>query len=151
MPVRILYLEDERWQSEGSVSLALKVDFDYEVQDCFSIEEAHKFLRSTKWDAVVLDIGLNSNRALKYEETSFIVLERIRAGEYPENPPNLPVVFASGVWDMIVEMEGGKRKKVAEIRRSLKVRDSHCVGKPIDVEELHRAIDTARKESDDGV
>lgn len=148
--IKVLYLEDERWQSEGSVSLALQIEFGYAITNCFTIEDAHKRLQGEVWDVVILDVGLNASKALRYEESSFVILERIREGQYrsARNPPHLPVVFASGVWDMIIVMQDGSRVPVANLRTIKKVSDEHCVRKPINVDTLHTAIKAALEPRD---
>lgn len=141
---RVLYLEDERWQSERSVGIALSLR-GYDVIHCSTIDEADAHLLNGTWDVVILDIGLNSNKPLRYMHTSFVILERIRAGAYAAlgNPRNLPVVFASGVWDMIIELDDGERRRVADLLAMMGVSGQHCVGKPIVIEDLDAAICSA--------
>lgn len=138
----ILYLEDEAWQSVGSVSLALSIASEFDVQDCATIAQARAFLSERKWDAVLLDIGLNSNKPLVYEDTSFIVLNEIKEGKFSAigNGPELPVIFASGVWDMHIQMPDSSRKRVSEVITNLGVEIKHCVSKPIRMDQLIKAI-----------
>jgi CheY-like chemotaxis protein len=140
----ILYLEDESWQAKLCVSVLI-TEFRHKIILCHNVKAAERFLLAGPYDVLVADIMMDLNAPVTYGESAFALIDRLREGAYVKagNPPDLPVVIATGVRDMEMTWKDGTRIKVLEaIARGL-IPEGACVDKPFSAADLNAAIQTA--------
>src|SRR4051794_19636544 len=106
----ILYLEDEDWQIDGSLLTVLRDEFHHKVMMCTSVAKARELIRSTRYDAFVVDIMMDPLIPVSYPETPFPLLEEILAGAFVQagNRADLPIIIVSGVLDMEMRWKDGE-------------------------------------------
>jgi len=143
---RILLMEDENWQVKVVIRV-LEVEFGHMVMFCSTIEATDKNLRSERFDIAIVDVMMDTKGPIRYETSAFVILERIRKGDYElaGNSKNLPVVFATGVKAMEMTWKDGETIPVAEGIRRMAGHDAICVNKPFMAENLDEAVKTAIK------
>jgi CheY-like chemotaxis protein len=137
----VLYIEDERWQAVSAIAV-LESEYGHSVCLCNTIEEAHRTLREQAFDVVVADIMMSDNGPIRYADSVFVVLERLKANAYSQsgNHRSVPIVFATGVSDMEMIWSDGQRIQVLHAIDKIGVSREDCLLKPFSVETLHNTI-----------
>ncbi len=131
--LRVLYVEDEAWQVEGTVTTVLEIELGADVTVVGSAYEARMALRRGPFDVIVLDVMMDPRKALRLRETSLWLAKQVRDGSLGRNRTT-PIVLATGVWDlpMTVQREGGalEQTRVGEEARRLLGEDLAYLSKP---------------------
>lgn len=139
---RLLYVEDEAWQIDDTLIPILEDEFHHSVRHCASIAEADKRLGSDLFDVVILDIMMDASRPIRFEDSAFNLLDRIRSGQYSAagNSAHMPVIVASGVWDMVMTWKDGSRIRVADAMQRMGLTEDRCLHKPFQEDDLNALI-----------
>ena len=143
---KILYLEDEAWQVKGTVITFLRKELGHEVTLVKSMSEAKEQLSTTVCDAVLLDIMLDLKRGIiEFENSGLLIAQLILDGEFADagNPPTLPIVIASGVWDATAVDAPGRRLTVEDWAKSLGISHRFFLRKPFLSDELREVLGQA--------
>lgn len=136
---KILYLEDEKWQVEGTVITIMEKEYGHDVTLVQTVEIAHQNLMDTSYDIVILDIMTNSIKGIiDFDESGFKIAKLLLDGKYEEsgNSPETPIVIASGVWDMTIREANGDEKTVLAKAREMGIKNKMFLRKPFTVDEL---------------
>ncbi len=139
---KILYLEDAKWQVEGTVVTYMEKELKHAVTLVASIDEAVEELSTSSYDVVFLDIMMD-DWGIEFEDSGLRVAERIREGEFAEhgNPAPLPIVIASGVWDATVkDTATGTRRTVKDRALALGIPETHFLYKPFVADEIQQVL-----------
>lgn len=139
----ILYLEDEPWQVEGTVTTLMEVEFGHQVTVVNSLEEAEAALSAREYDAVFLDIMLSSRSGMiNFNDSGLRLAQLTQMGafEHAGNTAALPIVIASGVWDATVQEPGGGRLSLEACVLSMGIPGRSFLRKPFLAEELALAL-----------
>lgn len=149
---KILYLEDEVWQVQGTVITFLEKELGHSVTIVKSINEAMKALSSTQYDVVLLDIMLDSKQGLiEFDNSGLLLVQDILDSKFADagNPSTIPIIIASGVWDATVKDSSGERWTVEERTSSLGIKYDHFLRKPFLVDEVRNVLERALQKSDE--
>jgi CheY-like chemotaxis protein len=139
---KILYLEDEAWQVKDTVITFLEKELEHSVILVKSIAEATEELSSTPFDVVFLDIMLDIKGFIKFENSGLLIAQSILEGRFADagNPPTLPIVIASGVWDATVKDAMGRGWTVEDLARTLGIPRRYFLRKPFLVDEIRQLL-----------
>jgi CheY-like chemotaxis protein len=146
---KILYLEDEAWQVQSTVTTFMERELGHTVKLVLSVEDARRALSTETYDIVFLDIMLDPNRApIEYEHSGFYLLALIQGGEFEQvgNPSGLPVVIASGVWDATMRTPDGTVSTVEDRAAQFGIPSERFLRKPFLVDEVREVIELALEE-----
>lgn len=137
----ILYIEDENWQVVGTSVTVLKRRVNAEVTIAANVNKARNYLKGLHFDLVILDIMMDPDRPLTFEESSLVVVQELLDGQFePNNSRRTPVVFATAVWDMnITKTEANGRriqKAISSIVSEMGIEDAVYLIKPFTTDEL---------------
>jgi CheY-like chemotaxis protein len=142
----ILYLEDETWQVQSTVITFLERELGHTVTLVGSTDDARKELSATPYDAVFLDIMLDLNQGtIDFEKSGLMIAQLVLNGEFEEagNPPTLPTIIASGVWDATVKNSMGRGWTVEDRARSLGISHRYFLHKPFLIDEVRQVLEQA--------
>ena len=141
----VLYLEDELWQIQGSIATVLEIEYGHSVETCSSLGEAARRLSERSWDVIVADVMMTVSTPIRFGHSVFALINRIRDGEFAPagNGARMPIVCASGVWDMKMTWEDGERIRVVDAMTRMSIPEEGRVTKPLSEEELNSAIEWA--------
>jgi CheY-like chemotaxis protein len=149
---KILYLEDEVWQVQGTVITFLEKELGHRVTVVKSIVEATGALSSAPYDVVFLDIMLDSQKGLiGFDDSGLLIVQHIQEGKFADagNPSTLPIIIASGVWDATVRDSSGRKWTVEDRAGSLGISYDHFLRKPFLVDEVRKVLERALQRSDE--
>jgi CheY-like chemotaxis protein len=136
---RILYLENQAVLVKGTVATFITRKLKHQVDLVVSLAEAQAELAHTKYDAVLIDILLDSRSGLiRFEESGLALAEQLLAGEYTAagNPAATPIIIASGNWDATVVDQSGQRSTVEERAWDMGIPKRNFFRKPFLTEEI---------------
>jgi len=140
---RILYVEDEPWQVKNTVITVIEKELQYTVDLAGSVTDAKEALSTTKYDVVFLDVMLDRTKGvIELENSGLSIARMILGGIFAAagNPPTLPIIIASGVWDTTVHDEDGNRWVVEDIAKSLGIPRDNFLRKPFLSDEVQKML-----------
>lgn len=141
--MKILYLEDEAWQIEDTVVTFVEKELGHIVIVVRSAEEAKSELSRIPYDVVFLDIMMDSSRGqIDFDASGLQVAQWILEGQFGNagNPPSLPIVIASGVWDATVKDVNGRGWTVEDRAHALGISQRSFLRKPFLVDEVREVL-----------
>jgi len=144
----ILYLEDERWQIEGTTTTVLRKEFNTNVCIIKSVIEARDFLKREHFDLLIFDIMVYSKRAMTFENSALVLVQELIKGDFkPINDENTPIIFASAFLDITItrtETDGSVvAKQVSDIIKDMGIENPIFLFKPFSKEELIEKVKEA--------
>lgn len=142
---QILYLEDEVWQVENTVITFMQRELGHSVTLVSSIDEARQELATSTYDIVFLDIMLDPKHLIEFTNSALLILKLILDGAFIDagNPPTVPIVIASGVWDATVRNSTGTGWTVEDLARSLGISHRFFLRKPFLGDEVQEVLERA--------
>jgi CheY-like chemotaxis protein len=142
----LLYLDDEPWQLENTVLTFLRKELGHSITMTKSIQEADHALSSATYDIACLDIMMDSNMgSIQFEESGLKIAQWIMSGKYTHvgNGPELPIIIASGFWDITVKNLEETKGTVEEYATSLGIPKDSLLRKPFLADEIENVITRA--------
>ena len=144
----ILYVEDENWQVVGTSVTVLKRRINAEVTIATDVSKARNFLESIHFDVVIIDIMMDPNRPLNFEESALVVVQELLNGKFePTNSRQTPILFATAVWDMNATKteQSGRRiqKAIRDIVNEIGLENPLYILKPFTAGELVAKVEEA--------
>jgi DNA-binding response OmpR family regulator len=149
---KILYLEDEVWQVQGTLINFLEKELGHRVSVVKSIAEATGALSSAPYDVVFLDIMLDFQKgSIEFDDSGLLIVQHILDGKFAEagNPSTLPLIIASGIWDATVRDSSGRKWTVEDRASALGIKYDHFLRKPFLVDEVRNILERVLRRSDE--
>jgi CheY-like chemotaxis protein len=149
----ILYLEDEAWQVESTVIVFVERELGHTVTLTETISGAREQLSNRSFDVVFLDVMVDMAKGhIELENSGLKIAQEILDGEFAGagNPPTMPIIIASGVWDATVKDAGGTGWTVEDRAHALGISQRHFLRKPFLADEVDSTLKEALKPGPQG-
>lgn len=149
---KILYLEDERWQVQGTVITFIEKELGHDVNLVTTVAEAQEALSIITYDIVFLDIMMDPTQgSIEFENSGLLIAQSILEDKFAEagNPSSLPIVIASGVWDATVNNTTHKGLVVTDYAQRLEIPEEHFLHKPFTADEVQTILVLALQQDEE--